>query len=246
VNLILIEQNEMGADGTVCLSGSRARHIHEVLKPLPGKSIRVGLINGLRGQGTILELSVDRVVLGCTFDESPPPAPRVDLLLALPRPKVMRRLWAQLAAMGVGRIILTNATKVERVYFDTHVLQPETYRPLMIEGLQQSQDTQVPEVTIRKQFKILVEDELDILFPYGGRLLADPAAPNRLRDLIFDDPGMRVLIAVGPEGGWTDYEVDLLKRHGFRSVSMGQRTLRADTACVAILALVNEALAAGK
>ena len=242
VNLILIEQSEVDADGTVCLSGSRALHICEVLKALPGMSIRVGLINGPRGQGTILELSSDRVVLGCAFDESPPPAPRVDLLLALPRPKVMRRLWAQLAAMGVGRIILTNASKVERVYFDTHVLQPETYRPLLIEGLQQAQDTQVPEVTIRKQFKILVEDELDILFPYGGRLLADAGAPNRLRDLIFDDPGMRVLVAVGPEGGWTDYETDLLKRHGFRPVSMGQRTLRADTACVAILALVNEAL----
>jgi RsmE family RNA methyltransferase len=145
--------------------------------------------------------------------------------------------------MGVGRIILTNACKVERVYFDTHVLQPETYRPLMIDGLQQSQDTQIPEVTIRKQLKILVEDELDILFPYGGRLLADPSAQNRIRDLIFDDPGMRVLVAVGPEGGWTDYERDLLQRHGFRPVSMGQRTLRADTACIAVLALVHEALA---
>jgi 16S rRNA (uracil1498-N3)-methyltransferase len=245
VNLILIEQNEMGADGTVCLSGSRARHICEVLKAAPGMSIRAGVINGGRGRATVVEMSADRVVLRCAFDESAPPAPRVDLLLALPRPKVMRRLWAQLAAMGVGRIILTNACKVERVYFDTHVLHPETYRPLMIEGLQQSQDTQIPEVTIRKQFKILVEDELDILFPYGGRLLADPGAPNRLRDLIFDDPGMRVLVAVGPEGGWTDYEVDLLKRHGFRSVSMGQRTLRADTACIAILALVHEALETG-
>ena len=94
MNLILIEQNEMGADGTVCLSGSRARHIRDVLKALPGMSIRVGLINGLRGQGTILELSVDRVILGCSFDEPAPPPPKVDLLLALPRPKVMRRLWA--------------------------------------------------------------------------------------------------------------------------------------------------------
>jgi RsmE family RNA methyltransferase len=246
VNLILIEQNEMGDDGTVCLFGSRARHILGVLKALPGMSVRVGLINGPRGQATVLELSADRVVLGCAFEETAPPDPRIDLLLALPRPKVMRRLWAQLAAIGVGRIILTNASKVERVYFDTHVLQPETYRPLLIEGLQQAQDTQVPEVTIRKQFKILVEDELDILFPYGGRLLADPVAPNRIRDLIFDDPGMRVLVAVGPEGGWTDYETDLLKRHGFRPVSMGRRTLRTDTACVAILALVHEAVGVGR
>jgi RsmE family RNA methyltransferase len=244
VNLILLEQHELTNAGMVELSDRRAEHIRNVLHAGLGTSIRAGVINGPRGQATIVELSADRVVLRCAFDESAPPAPKVDLLLALPRPKVMRRLWAQLAAMGVGRIILTNASKVERVYFDTHVLQPETYRPLMIEGLQQSQDTQIPEVTIRKQLKILVEDELDILFPYGGRLLADPAAQNRIRDLIFADPGMRVLVAVGPEGGWTDYELDLLNRHGFRPVSMGQRTLRADTACIAVLALVNEALEA--
>jgi RsmE family RNA methyltransferase len=243
VNLILLEPHELTNSGIVELRDRRAEHIRNVLHAGPGTSIRAGVINGPRGRATIVELSADRVVLRCAFDESAPPAPKVDLLLALPRPKVMRRLWAQLAAMGVGRIILTNASKVERVYFDAHVLQPETYRPLMIDGLQQSQDTQIPEVTIRKQFKILVEDELDILFPYGGRLLADPAAQNRIRDLIFADPGMRVLVAVGPEGGWTDYERDLLQRHGFRPVSMGQRTLRADTACIAVLALVHEALA---
>lgn len=243
VNLILLGQHELTNAGIAELRDRRAEHIRNVLHVGPGVSIRAGLINGPRGRATIMEVSADRVVVQCEFDESPPPAPKVDLLLALPRPKVMRRLWAQLAALGVGRIILTNASKVERVYFDTHVLQPETYRPLMIEGLQQAQDTQLPEVTIRKQFKILVEDELDMLFPYGGRLLADHSAHNHIRDLIFDDPGLRMLVAVGPEGGWTEYEVDLLERHGFRAVSMGQRTLRADTACIAILALVNEALA---
>lgn len=242
VNLILFEQHELTNSGIVELGDRRAEHIRNVLRVGPGVSIRAGVINGPRGLATIMEVSADRVIVQCAFDESAPPAPKVDLLLALPRPKVMRRLWAQLAAMGVGRIILTNASKVERVYFDTHVLQPETYRPLLIDGLQQAQDTQIPEVTIRKQFKILVEDELDMLFPYGGRLLADHSANNRIRDLIFDDPGLRVLVAVGPEGGWTEYELDLLKRHGFRAVSMGRRILRADTACVAILALVHEAL----
>lgn len=244
VNLILLEEHELTSAGVVELRDRRADHIRDVLRIGPGVSIRAGVINGPRGRASIVEVTPEKVVLECEFNDAPPAAPRVDLLLALPRPKVMRRLWAQLAAMGVGRIILTNAAKVERVYFDTHVLEPATYRPLMIEGLQQAQDTQLPEVTIRRQFKILVEDELDLLFPYGGRILADPLARNRLRDLIFDDPGLRVLVAVGPEGGWTDYEKDLLKRHGFRAVSMGERTLRTDTACVSILALVHEALEA--
>src|SRR6202043_2921377 len=112
----------------------------------------------------------------CAFDATVPSRPRVDLLLALPRPKVMRRLWAQIAALGVGQIILTNAEKVERNYFDTHILSPETYRPLLIEGLQQSRDTRLPVVSIHRQFKVLVEDQLDALFGSGLRIVADPSA----------------------------------------------------------------------
>src|SRR5205823_10500285 len=93
----------------------------------------------------------------CAFDATVPPRPPIDLLLALPRPKVMRRLWAQLAALGVGQIMLTNAERVERNYFDTHVLKPECYRPLLVEGLQQARDTRLPNVSIHRQFKVLVE-----------------------------------------------------------------------------------------
>jgi 16S rRNA (uracil1498-N3)-methyltransferase len=242
VNLILFEPPEVDAQGRAVLTDHRARHIREVLGALAGTSIRAGLIDGPRGRAMITESNPDQVVLQCSWDEPMTPLPRVDLLLALPRPKVMRRLWAQLAAMGVGQIILTNANNVERVYFDTHVLQPKMYRPLLIEGLQQAQDTRLPKVSIHKRFKVLVEDRLDTLFPAGGRLLADPGGGERVNELISLDRDDRALLAVGPEGGWTNYEKDLLQRHGFRTVSMGNRTLRADTACVAMLALTNEAL----
>jgi RsmE family RNA methyltransferase len=52
----------------------------------------------------------------------------------------------------------------------------------------------------------------------------------------------RVLLAVGPEGGWNDFEIQLLESHGFQRVGMGSRTLRTDTACIALLALVHDAL----
>ena len=98
-----------------------------------------------------------------SLEPDTPPRPAIDLLLAAPRPKVMRRLWAQIAALGVGQIILTNAEKVERNYFDTHMLAPDTYRPLLIEGLQQARDTRLPSVSIHRRFRVLIEDELDRL-----------------------------------------------------------------------------------
>ena len=81
----------------------------------------------------------------------------------------MRRLWAQIAALGVGRIILTNAERVERDYFGAHIVSAETYRPLLIEGLQQARDTRLPIVSVHKRFKVLIEDEMDGLFGSGLR-----------------------------------------------------------------------------
>jgi RsmE family RNA methyltransferase len=176
------------------------------------------------------------------FTSETPSRPRVDLLLALPRPKVLRRLWAQLAALGIGQIVLTNAERVERNYFDTHVLTEACYRPLLIEGLQQARDTWLPRVSIHKQFRVLVEDELDALFPSGHRLVAHPGCGTSDMRLAGCGATERVLLAVGPEGGWNAFELNLLSAHGFHAFDMGGRTLRTDTACVALLALVHSAL----
>jgi len=243
VNLILLEPNEVGDDGGVRLSDGRADHIVTVLGAVPGDTVRIGVIDGPRGVATVQARAEGTVDLRCAFEAETPPRPRVDLLLAVPRPKVMRRLWAQLAAMGVGRIVLTNAERVERPYFDTHVLRPETYRPLLVEGLQQVRDTRLPLVSIHRRFKVLVEDDLDALVGPGLRLIADPAAPRSAGDVVREQAPARILLAIGPEGGWNAYERDLLAAHRFHAVGMGPRALRTDTASVALLALVHDALA---
>ena len=237
MNLLLLEAGE--ARNEVTLDGVRGRHLLHVLHVEPGQQVRVGVIDGPRGTATVESIEGEKVTLHCAFEADPPPVPAVDLLLALPRPKVMRRLWAQIAAMGVGQIILTNAERVERNYFDTHVLTPDCYRPLLVEGLQQARDTRLPRVSIHRQFKVLVEDELDRLFPAGLRLVADPAASTSAASVGRVRTGERVLLAVGPEGGWNAFETSLLTARGFTPVSMGPRTLRTDTACIALLALVH-------
>jgi RsmE family RNA methyltransferase len=241
VNLILLERSEASATGEITLTGPRAAHLLRVLRVEPGQTVRVGVFDGPRGVGTVTSVAEGAVRLRCSFDALAAPAPRVDLLLALPRPKVMRRLWAQIAALGVGQIILTNAERVERNYFDTHVLAPACYRPLLVEGLQQARDTSLPHVSIHRQFRVLIEDELDALFPRGLRLVADPAATTPAGSLAPKDSG-RVLLAIGPEGGWNAFETALLAAHGFESVGMGPRTLRTDTACIALLAILHAAL----
>ena len=123
MNLILLEPGEVFADGTVVLTGLRARHVREVLQTAPGEEIRVGVIDGPMGTAAVIEDGKE-IRLRCTLSNEIPPRPRVDLLLAMPRPKVMNSLWPVLASLGVGRILISNTWKTERNYFDTHVLEP--------------------------------------------------------------------------------------------------------------------------
>jgi RsmE family RNA methyltransferase len=239
MNIILIHPHEPDGEGRVCLTDDRARHIHSVLKAPTGKELRIGLLDGSAGRGTVIASSGSEVVLQCEFNAGIPPRPAVDLLLALPRPKVMKRLWAQLAALGVGRIILTNAEKVERFYFDSHVLEPDFYTARLIEGLQQAGDTLLPEVRIVRQLKPFLEDELDGIFPENGiRLLADPSGRQNFFQCLESSAPQRRCLAVGPEGGWTPYELELFTAHGFRIFHAGARILRTDTACVALLSML--------
>lgn len=242
MNLLLLDPAEIGADGVVALSDARARHLIAVLGVAAGRRVRAGRLDGPLGEAEVLDAAADagRVRLRVRFAGEPPPRPAVDLILALPRPKVLKRLWAPLAAAGVARVFIVNAAKVERMYFDSDALDPALVRVRLIEGLAQAGDTRVPEVAVRRRLKPFVEDELGPA-PADGerRIAAHPRAGSRVADRVR--AGERVVLAVGPEGGWTDYELDLLARHGFAPVSMGARVLRSDHAALALLALVRDA-----
>ncbi len=243
MNLILITPDELDATGRAQLADNRAEHIRKVLRAEPGKTLRIGLLDGPVGTGTVEKISEDSVTLACEFEDDTPPRPAVDLLLAMPRPKVLKRLWAQFAALGVGRIFITNAEKVERYYFDTHILEPGFYNARFIEGLQQARDTRLPEVAIVKNLKPFLENEL--FSDIEEKLLADPSGERSLFQCLENVDAMsssrfqplegRILLGVGPEGGWTPYELEMFKAHGFEVFGMGPRILRTDTACIALL-----------
>jgi len=237
MNRILLEPDEVDANGAVCLTGRRADHLLNVLQVVPGRTVRVGILGGTTGSAAVTTVEAGRIRLVCRLDPPVPPGPVPDLLLAVPRPKVLRRLWAPLAELGVRRVVLTNAEQVERVYFDTHWLHPDVIRTEWIKGLeQQAVDTHLPEVRVCKQLKPFIEDELETYAPGSLRLLADPA--ETVTDVGSLPAGKHCLVAVGPEGGWSAYERDLFQAHGFQVFSLGPRMLKVDTACVAVLSVL--------
>lgn len=242
MNLLLLDPVELDADGGATLADARARHLLDVLRVEPGCRVRAGLLDGPIGEAEVVaaEPEAGRVRLRPLWTGGPPPRPPRELLLAMPRPKALKRLWAPLAAAGVARIVILKAAKVERMYFDSDALDATLVRARLIEGLAQAGDTRLPEVSVRRRFRPFVEDELtEARAPGERRLVAQPGAGPRIAERVR--PGHHVTLAVGPEGGWTDFELDLLEQRGFERVSMGPRVLRSDHAALALLALVADA-----
>ncbi|GEJ55279.1 16S rRNA (uracil(1498)-N(3))-methyltransferase [Anaeromyxobacter diazotrophicus] len=228
MNLILLEPSELSPAGALRLTGRRAAHVLEVLRPSVGDRLQVGVAGGLLGTGEVLALAPDSVTLQVRLERAPPPRAPVDLLLALPRPKILRKVLHAAAAMGVGRLVLLGSWRVEKSYFGSPLLEAGALDAELRLGLEQGRDTVAPEVLLRRRFKPFVEDELDAAFPGAQRLLAHPAAAGPLEALAPRAP--RAVVAVGPEGGWTPYEADALARHGFEGFSLGPRVLRVDAA----------------
>jgi RsmE family RNA methyltransferase len=238
VNLLLLQDDDFQADGTVRLTGRRAQHAREVLRAEPGEVLRVGRVGDMVGTGEVLENTPGLLRLSVTLTEAPPPRAGVDLLLAIPRPKALKRVLPAVASLGVDRVVLVNAARVEKSYFDSKVLAGDFVSELLLQGLEQARDTRLPEVLVRERFRPFVEDELAGLFgPDTLRLLPHPPAQPRLTQVgVAQAP--RVVLAVGPDGGWVPFEVELLQAHGFHPFSLGPRVLRVETAVPVLLGQV--------
>ena len=232
MNLLLLEDADFTADDRAILRDRRLAHLHEVHRAQVGDSLRVGRLGGLMGEARLLRLDASEAELAVTLDQPPPTKLPLTLLLAVPRPKMLKRTLQTISAMGVARLVLVNSYRVEKSFWQTPFLQPAAIREQLLLGLEQARDTRLPEVSLEQRFKPFVEDRLPQLLAGSRGLVAHPgdfpACPRAL-----DEP---VTLAIGPEGGWIPYEVEMLRAAGLSPVQLGERILRVETAVPALIA----------
>jgi RsmE family RNA methyltransferase len=236
MNLILLHPQEL-TDHHVTLTGRRAEHIRKILRGTIGDSLRVGVLGGLLGTGCIQEINGKSVVLQVNLTTQPASLPPTDLILAVPRPIMLKRVLAQAASMGVDRIFLTNANRVEKSFFSSTLIQNNAFTEPLCLGLEQAIDTRLPEISVHSRFRPFVEDLLpELLHDCPIRLLAHPEGDQTIAQAAGKLLAQRAVVAIGPEGGWVDFEVQRFKEQGFIPFSLGARILRVDTAVPALLA----------
>lgn len=231
MNLLLLTPEDCPEPGMARLNGRRLQHVQEVHRARAGETLRVGLLGGLMGEGRILSLSRDELLLQFVLDTAPPPKLPLTLLLSLPRPKMLKRILQSVAAMGVERLVLMNSFRVEKSFWSTPWLEPQSIREQLLLGLEQARDTVLPEVLIEPLFKPFVEDRLPALCRSSRCLVAHPLAEVAC-PVAMNQP---LTLAIGPEGGFIPYEVEKLVATGFEPVHLGPRILRVETAVTALV-----------
>lgn len=210
----------------VVLRDRRHRHIMDVQGLRIGDTLKLGKLNGMMGQGRIIGQDNDHTQLEYTLDSNSPEASNICLVLALPRPKMLKRILQMVASLGVKEIYLINSYKVEKSFWSSPALTDTALLEQLILGLEQGVDTQLPNIQLRKRFKPFVEDELVSLIGSSPAYVAHPTPnPEAIKPC-----AQKTWVAIGPEGGFTEYEVNLLSQHGMTPLSLGPRILRVETA----------------
>ena len=248
MNLIILFESDELEGGRYRVRGDRAKHIREVLGCGAGETVEVGILNGERGTGTIVTIDREMAVMDCMFDaRGGESRVDVDLICALPRPQTLKKVLESTATMGVRRIHLINSWRVQKCYFSSSIMEQDNLNEHLIKGLCQGRLTRLPEVRVHRRFKLFFHETLDRLESEeefkAKRLLPDLQTDDYLAAM-DGSSFKRAFLAIGPEGGWIDREVETMAGKGFEKFKLGAWPLRVENAVVAAISQLE--LAVGK
>lgn len=235
MNVILFER--MPENNLIPATDFRAEHIRKVLHLGVGDHLSIGIVNGPLGDAEITAISAEGISFTWVESLSAEKAPGlypVTLLVAQVRPICMKRILREAVSLGVGRLLVTGTDTAEKSYQVSGLWKNGEYRKYLLDGAMQAAHTGMSEL----DFANTVDDAI--------RQLESEQAIRFMLDNVIDGvplssleiPKGNVILAVGPERGWTDRERTLLVRSGFQPVSLGNRVLRTETACSAGVAVL--------
>lgn len=241
MNLITYASEDLIAPDTLVLRDRRLQHLLTVNRPEVGSFLKVGELGGMIGHGEVIALSPEQATLRIRLDAQPPPKRDVILVLALPRPKMLKRILQMVVTLGVTELILINSFRVEKSFWQSPWLSEAAIAEQLRLGLEQAGDTVAPRVTLAPRFKPFVEDDLPTLMQGRQGWVAHPAKQangpqeGSAETRRLSPSTKPTLLAIGPEGGFIAYEIEKLQAAGLICCDLGPRILRVETAVAVAL-----------
>lgn len=238
----------------------RTRHVRNVLRVEQGASVRIAVEHQGTCDGTVTSNQSDAGADGTDAEgtttpqplalrlgaiQAPRQLPPITLIMAPPRPRALRRAVRAATQVGVRQIVLVGAARVERSFFASKALRPEVLRANAVDGVMQAAvDANVPPVMSQPRLHLLPETLAGI--PSSSEnavciLLHPGGAP--LEQVLRESMADSVVLAIGPEGGWLENELNFLQRHQFVLAGLGPRILTTEVALTVALTIVHQQLA---
>lgn len=229
MNLILFDQPFERM--TLLAEDPKALHIRKVLRAKVGTLVFVGFVDGLRARAEVIELPDDgAVVLQVVGTEAAPKPLPISLLIGLPRPHTAKRILFEAASLGVSALHFFESERSEPSYAQSSLWSTDEWRERLWLGVEQSFGTHLPDVTMHAD----LQSAISALYCVEQvRVALDNYEAEGDLGAVLPSSAQRVLIALGPERGWSPCERDVFRKNGWKLAHMGAQVLRAETAAVA-------------
>ncbi len=237
--LLLAEVKQaVGGDRIAILPETDVRAVHakKVLKVGTGDVIRVAVEGEGLCNATVIETENG---FGLQLGDISPARdlPPITLLLALPRPRAAKRAVRAAAQMGVREICLVGAARVEKSFFEAKDTRIEVLTGMAREGVMQAAvDAHVPQLRMEPRLWRVGEHLPDDVV----RVVLHPTGAKPLGEVLREKNASKIVLAVGPEGGWLNNEVEFLMREGFVPAGLGIRILSSEVAVAVALTVTHE------
>jgi 16S rRNA (uracil1498-N3)-methyltransferase len=218
------------------LIGDHAAHLVRVLRAQVGQEFDIAAGDAVR-RGRIVTIADNRVEF--ELGEEVPAAALADIALLLSIFKFDRMEWAieKCIELGVSRIVPVIARRTDAHLASAAAKRVERWRKIALQAAEQSRRSSPPEIAAPCKLRDAVN------LPSALRIvLLESEHENRFRDVLGENRAGAVLLAVGPEGGWAEDEIQLFEQSGWIPASLGATILRAETAAIAAVAVTASAL----
>ena len=244
MNSLIILAAECVDGSSAVLEGQRACYAFETHGIRAGQRITVGVLNGLRGEAEVASASPSRVELSLFLSDPPLSVRPIDLIVGVSRPQTIKKVVQVGVMLGVRSVHFVRSERGDKSYLQSTALSPESLQEESLKALEQIWDTRMPDIIVHRSFQYFCKNVLPALEGDGAplKVVAHPNGEG-LRRARGESFSQHAIVAVGPERGWSDVEVQLLKERGFRVTGLGSRVLRVEVALTFLLGQLDLLLA---
>ena len=244
MNCVLLFPEEVTGKNSALVAGKRAKALIANHKITSAFETKISILNKGIGQGSIQLTAENELEISFDLDLKPPCREKITVISAVQRPQTIKKILQLCSSHGIEKIIFTITENTEKSYLQSNILRPENYIEEMYLGIEQSVDCFLPEIEIFSKYYSLINyikqpdftNHLKI-FSDVPRIMDKKCIGQKIKLNSVDED---VIIAIGPESGWSDKEREDFSRSGFISYSLGKRIYRSEAALAMLFGQISQ------